>query len=150
MAAGAADFRFGGKLDDAGMLVGEFELLLGHHHAVRLDAADLGLGQREVEAGHVSADGREHALHAGARIRRAAHDLQALLAGVDLEHLQLVGVRMLLGLHHFGHAEGLERGRGIEHLLDLEPDAGERLGDLVHGGLRVEMLLQPCEGEFHG
>ena len=50
---------------------------------------------------------------------------------------------MLLAFHHLRHAERRERGRGIEHLLDLEPDAGERLGDLVDARLRVEMLLQP-------
>ena len=146
----AANSCFGRKLDNAGMLVGQFELPLRQHHAARFDAADLGLGQGEVDAGHVSADGREHAFEPSARVRRAAHDLQALLAGIDLQDLELVGVGMLLGFHHLCHAEVLERSGGVEHLLDLEPDAGQRLGDLVNGGFRVEMLFQPCERELHG
>ena len=131
------------QLDDPGMLVGQFKLLLGDHHAARLDAADLRLGQRKVEAGHVSADRREHALHPGMGVRRATHDLQALLAGVDLKHLQLVGVRVLVRLHHFGDAKFFERRGRVVHLFDFQPDAGQRVGDLVHGGVRVEMFLQP-------
>ena len=100
-----------------------------------LDAPDLGLGQREVDAGHVSAHRREHALHAGARIGRAAHHLQALAAGIDLADLQLVGVGMLLAFHHFRHAERFQRGLRIEQLLDLEPDAGQRLADRLQRSL---------------
>ncbi len=114
-----------------------------------LDAPDLGLGERKVETGHVGADRCEHALHAGACVRRAANHLQALLAGIDFQHLQLVSIWVPLGLHDLGHPVGFQRGRGVEHLLDLKPNAGKCLGDLLHGRLRVEMLLQPCEGEFH-
>ena len=57
---------------------------------------------------------------------------------------------MFRGGDDFGHTEESERGRGIEHLLDLEPDTGERFGDLLDARLRVEMLLQPCIREFHG
>jgi hypothetical protein len=57
---------------------------------------------------------------------------------------------VLLGLEHFRHLEGREGGRGIEHLLDLEPDAGERVGDLGHARARVEMLFQPGKRELHG
>ena len=60
------------------------------------------------------------------------------------QHLQLVGVRMLLGLHHFGDRERPQaRSPGSNDLFDLEPDAGQRVGDLVDGRVRVEMLLQP-------
>ena len=65
------------------------------------------------------------------------------LAGIDLADLQLVGVGMLLAFHHFRHAERFQRGLRIEQFLDLEPDAGQRLGDRLHARFRVEMLLQP-------
>ena len=81
---GAADLGVGGKLDDAGMLVGKLKLSLRQKHAVRLNAPDLGLGEREIDARHIASDRREHALEALARVRRAAHDLQALGAGIDL------------------------------------------------------------------
>ena len=35
-------------------------------------------------------------------------------------------------------------------LLDLEPDHGELVDDLVERRVGVEMLLQPGQGEFHG
>ena len=57
---------------------------------------------------------------------------------------------MLLAFHHFRHAERRQRALRIEQLLDLEPDAGQRLTDLFHACFRVEMLLQPCERELHG
>ena len=140
---GGADLCVGGKLDDAGMLVGKLKLSLRQKHAVRLDAPDLGLGEREIDARHIASDRREHAFEACARVRRAANDLQELGAGIDLADLQLVGVRMLLGFEHLRHRERRERGRRIEHLLDLEPDAGERVGDLGHARACVEMVLEP-------
>ena len=142
-AAAAADLCVGGKLDDAGMLVGKLKLSLRQKHAVRLNAPDLGLGEREIDARHIASDRREHAFEARASVRRAANDLQALGAGIDLADLQLVGVRMLLGFEHLRHLERRKRGRRIEHLLDLEPDAGERVGDLGHARACVEMVLEP-------
>ena len=50
---------------------------------------------------------------------------------------------------HLRHRERRERGRWVEYLLDLEPDAGESLGDLLHLCRRVEMLLEPAKREFH-
>ena len=97
----------------------------------------------------MAADGREHALQPRPRIRRAAYHLQALGAGVDLADLELVGVGMLLAFEHLRHAERGERGGRIEHLLHLEPNAGERVGDLRDRRRRVEMFLEPGEREFH-
>ena len=141
--SGTADLGFGRKLDDAGMLVGELQLALREQHAARFDAADLRLGQGHVDAGHIGADRCEDALEAGACVGRAAHDLQPLAAGIDLADLELVRVRMLLARQHLRDAEVLERIGGIEHFLDLEPDAGQRVGDLSDARLGVEMLLEP-------
>ena len=71
-------------------------------HSMPFDTTPrIGLGlQRELGAGDVAAERREHADHAGARVGRAAHDLDHAAAGIDLADLQLVGVRMLLGLEH--------------------------------------------------
>ena len=57
--------------------------------------------KRHVAAGDIGAGRAEHAEHAGARVGRAAHDLDRLaFAGVDGQHLQLVGLRMLLRGQH--------------------------------------------------
>ena len=57
-----ADWRVVGQFDDALMIVAELELGGRAQHAVRFDAADHALGEGELLAGNVSADGREHAL----------------------------------------------------------------------------------------
>ena len=52
-------------------------------------------------------------------------------------------------LEHLADGEGGEPLGGIAHALDLEPEIGQREGDLVERGGGVEMLLEPGEGEFH-
>ena len=44
---------------------------------------------------------------------------------------------------------GAERLGLVFDVLDLEPDHGELLDDLVERLVGVEMFLQPGEGEFH-
>ena len=95
------------------------------------DDAAHGLGlQRDAGAGDVAAGGREHADHAGLGVGRAAHHLDHARAGVDLAHLQLVGVGMALGLDHAGDGEGFELGRGIVDAFHLEPDQRQLLRQL--------------------
>jgi hypothetical protein len=64
-----------GQFDDAVMLVRQFHLALGTHHAVALDAADLADLDRGVDAGHVGAGLGDHHGDALAGIGRAADDL---------------------------------------------------------------------------
>ena len=114
-----------------------------------LDAADDALGQRDLLAGDIGPDRREHALHAGARIGRAADDLHRLAAGVDDADAQPVGVGMLLRLDDARDDEALELGAGVLHAFDLEADARQRVDDLGERGRGVEMVFEPGEGEFH-
>ena len=95
------------ELDDALVVVGEFQLPLRHQHALRDDAAHGTRLQRDPGAGDIAARGGEHADHAGLGIGRAAHHLDHAGAGVDLAHLQLVGIGMALGLDDPGDGEGL-------------------------------------------
>ena len=114
-----------------------------------LDAADHALGEGDVFSRDVGPDRREHALHAGSRVGRAAHDLYR--AGTRLDHAdpEPVGVGMLFGLDDMTDDEARVFGARILDALDLEADAGQRLDDLGERGLRVEMVLEPGEGEFH-
>ncbi len=62
---------------------------------------------------------------AGARIRSAADDLDGRArAGIHRQHLELVGLRMLLGRQDPRDHEGLEGGAVID-VLDLEADHGQ-------------------------
>ncbi len=61
-------------------------------------AADGADAERDIDAGDVDARPREGADEAGPRVRRTADHLHRLaVAGIDRQHLQLVGLRMLLG-----------------------------------------------------
>ena len=107
--------------------------------------------ERDVLAGNEGAGRREHALHAGARIGRAAHDLDRFaVADVDHADAQAIGVRMLLGRDHRGDHERLEQAGLVLDALDLEPDHGELVDDRGERLVGVEMLFQPGQGEFHG
>ena len=145
-----ADRRVGGELDDAVVLVGELHLALGEHHAVALDAADLADLDRGVDAGDVVAGLRDHHLDAGPRVRRAADDL--LLA----RRRSARGRPGACRRRGAGRAsstsptvKAASRSAGLRHALDLEPEVGQREGDLLERGGGLEVLLEPGEGEFH-
>ena len=104
----------------------------------------------DAGAGDVAAGGCEHADHAGAGIGRSADDLDiGAVAEVDQTHPQPVGVRVFLGRDHAGDAERrIDQCRFVNR-FDLEADHGQRRDDLVETCTRVEMLLQPGQGELH-
>ena len=56
---------------------------------------------------------------------------------------------MLLGRDHARDGERREHLALVGDALDLEPDHGELVDDLVERLVGVEMLLEPGEGEFH-
>ena len=144
--------HFGCHLDDAVVVLGELHLALRQHHPVRHHAAH-GLGfERDAGARNIGAKRGEHADEAGLRIGRAANDFEGWLArlDLDLQHLQLVGVGMLLGLDDTRNGELRQRRRGIINALHLEPDLVEHATDLLDRRGRVEMLLEPVERELHG
>ena len=147
---GLADRRILGQVDDALVIVGDAELALRQQHAVRFDAADDALLELHAGAGNIGAGRREDAGHAGAGIGGAADhlDLRAV-AGIDDADAQAIGIGVLLGGEHLGQTEGgVLLGRVVDR-LDLEPDHGELVDDAVERHRRIEMLLQPGEGELH-
>ena len=152
---GLADRRIGGQFDDAVVIVGDHQLGRRAQHAAAFDAADGADRERNVLAGDEGAGRREHALHAGVRVGRAAHDLNGFvtfcdLADVDHADAQPVGVRVLLGGNDIGDDEGLEQAGLVLNAFDLEPDHGELVDDRSERLVGVEMFLQPGQSEFHG
>ena len=145
-----ADGRVVRQVDDALVVIGQFHLGFRDQHAAAFDAADGADAERDLLAGNVRAGRGEHALHAGARIRRAAHDLHRIArAGIDDADAQTVGVRMLLRLDHPRDGERSEGHRLVLDGLDLEPAHGELVGKLFQRLVGVEVFAQPGEGEFH-
>ena len=139
----------GRQFDDPLMLVRDAEFALGKQHAVALDAANRRLLQPEPGARNPASGRREHAHHAGVRIRRAADDLHLLRARIHQADPQAVRLRMRLGGEHARRREGSQVARAVLDAVHLETQHGQRLADLLERGLGVEMVLQPGEGELH-
>ena len=136
-----ADRRVVGQFDDAVVILAELELRGRAEHAVQLDAADDALGERQLLAGNIGPHRREHALHAGARIRRAADDLHRVAAGVDDADFQPVGVGVLLGFDDGSDDEAVVFAGRVLDQLNLEADAGQRVDDLGERGRGVEVVF---------
>ncbi|MCY1503245.1 hypothetical protein D9M68_373650 [compost metagenome] len=143
------DRRVSRQVDDAVVVFGDLQLLFRAHHAAAFDTADGADGERHVDAGHVGSGSGKGADEAGARIRRAADDLdRGARAGVDHQHAQFVGIRMLLGRDDLGDDEGLEGGLVVD-VLDLEPDHRQPRADLFQRSVGIKVVLEPGKREFH-
>jgi hypothetical protein len=84
------------------MLLAQLQLARRAHHAVRFDSAHRAiLSVMPIGRHHRAGLVPSTPTSPGARIGRAADDGQHLLAGIDRQHLQLVGLRMGLGVSTF-------------------------------------------------
>ena len=147
---GHADRRIGWQLEDAVVLVAQFQLAHRTHHAVRRDPADCADFQFEAAAGHNRPGGAEHADHPRARIGRAADDLQRLaITRIDAEHLQLIGIGVAFGADHARHGKPGEAIGGVFQSFDLKPDRVEPCGNFRRARRSVEVLLEPAKRELH-
>ena len=57
---------------------------------------------------------------------------------------------MLLGVEHLADGEGAQLLAGVLDAFDLEPEIGQRLGDLVHRGVGVEVSFSQDRVNFIG
>ena len=146
---GGADRRVRGKLDDAAMVVAKLKLARRAHHAAALDPADGRDLQGHVDPRHIGARRAEHADHPRARIRRAAHHLHLAVAGVDGEHLQLVGLRVLAGRQDPRNSKRRQCLGWVVHSLDLEADRRQLVGNFLPRRVRFEMRLSQLQRELH-
>ncbi len=144
-----ADPGIGRQFDDAVVILAEAQLARRAQHAGAFDAADDALLEIDAGTGDMRAGGREHALHAGVRVGRTAHDLDLVRAGVDDADAQPVGIGMLVGRNHMADDEGRETLRAVLDAFDLEAERGQALHDVVERAIGIEMVLEPGEGEFH-
>ncbi len=140
------------QIDYPVMVVGQLHLALGAQHAVGIDAADRPFLERDTGAGNIGADGGKHADHASAAIGSAAYHLDRGLAGgnLNLGDLQLVCVRVLLGVQHPRDGEGRQLPGGVLDAFDLEADRRQPGCQLIERSGGIEVVAQPGESEFHG
>ena len=142
--------RILGQFDDAVMLVAQFQFAHGTHHAIRFDAADRALAQFHPVGGDHRARQAEHAFHSRARIGRTADDLQRVtLAGIDTQHLQLVGIRVRPRRQHMRDAEAGQLVGRVLDTFDLVADPVERGRNVGDRSVGLEVILQPFERELH-
>ena len=136
-----------GENHDPAVVLADLELALGEDHPLGDLAAELALLDREVtrhhSAGQHDRDGR-----ARAEVPRAADDRARLAApDVDLRQLQLVGVRMLVGLEHLADDEVLEvraaRCALAHDPVDLTAREDETARELLDRQVEVDVLAQP-------
>ena len=144
-----ANLGVGGQLDDAVVLLAQLELTHRAEHADAGHAPDHRLLQHLAGDRDDRAFGREHRLHAGARVGGAANHLEDTVPGLDGAQAQPVGIGMLAGLSHIGDAEGAEIRTGVGHALDLEAEHGQPVADRLQRGVGRQMLLEPGQRELH-
>lgn len=139
--------------DDAGVILGQPELVLGAQHAGRHDALDRLLGEREP-AGQLGADARPQHLAAGrGHVGRAAHDLGrgAAALGDDVDQRELVGLRVRLLADDLGDDDAGEPGAEVGQALDLDAGARQRARALLDRRRAIEIahLEQPAPEHLH-
>ena len=144
-----SDRRVRRRFDDAVMIVAEAELIGRAQHAARGDAADHAFLEHRAGARDDRAGRGEDALHAGARVGRAADHLHLFLAGVDHADLEPVGVRMALGRNHRGDGEGFEPGGAVLDRVDIVAEHDQPLDDRRQRRVGVEMGLEPAQRRLH-
>ncbi len=109
---GGPDRRILRQVDDAGMVLAQPHLAEAEQHARGLHAADLAHLQHRIQPRNMAARRREHRLHPGPRIRRAAdHGDRRAIAHIHRADAQPVRIRVLHRRRHLGDAERRQRGR---------------------------------------
>ncbi len=131
------------------MILAQLQLFGRTHHAVRGDAANFRDFQLKTTARHKRARRAEHADQPGAGIGRAAHYLHRPVTRINRQHLQLVRLWVTRSAQHARDPERGKRGTGVLQSLHFQPDTGEREDDVVKARVRLQMLFQPAQGEFH-
>ena len=132
------------------MLVGQLQLALRAHHAEAFHIADLADRQRYIQAGHVVTRFSKNTDEACTGIGRTADNLNRLaVPGVDLQDAQTVCVRMLFGFKDFRDLERLEAVGTVRDLFHLKTDHVQAVQDVLKAGIRVQIVLEPGQSEFH-
>ena len=138
-----------GQLNNTVVLVGQFQLFFGCHHAKRFNAANFAHRNGDIEPRNISTRLSHNDSDPLARIRRTTNDLRGAFACLNSTNPQLVGVRMLFRRRHFTDHKIRQFRRRVFNALNLKPEVSERICNLIHGRSRVEVGFEPRESEFH-
>ena len=131
------------------MLVRQLQLALRSHHPLAFHTADLAHTQRDINPRHIIARLAQNHRDPRPRVGRAADNLLFALIRHHPADAQPVGIGMLGGLKHLGKREGSQFCDRVHHALDLKPEIGQRIEDLIQRRRRLQVIFQPGQGEFH-
>ena len=141
---GHPDRSIGGKLDDPVVIVAKLELAGRAHHAVALNAADRRFLQFKPACWHHRTGQAEYADQTGAGVGCAADHLQRFAAaGVDAQHLQLVGIGVGGGGQHLGDGEARQPVSRVLDTFDFKPDGVELGRDRFNRCFGIEVIFEP-------
>ena len=138
-----ADRGIGRQRNNAVVIFADAQFLFRAQHAETLNTADFADRQFFVIAGNNDADRSKNADGALFDIRRTADNLQRFAAGIDLQQVQVVGIRMHFAFFHLGGDKTRKLCRRVNHFFHFQPDAGQGFGNFIHGRRRVQMFFQP-------
>ena len=146
----------GGQHQDAGVVAAEAELVLGADHAFGVgptDAAFLDGEGGAVLAQHLGAGGGHQHLLAFRDVGGAADDGQrvALTDGHGAE-AEAVGFGVTFAGEHLAHDDAFEAVVSCAEMLfalHFEAKAGEQFPGGLRGRRRVEIPMEPVEGDLH-
>ena len=117
----AAERCVGAERENPRVILRQAELALRTEHALRLHAANYGCLQRRLLA-KLRANESERRNHAGLHVGRAAHDFElAFGAGIHVDQIQPVRVRMLLDVDDARREHARESGSELLDVLDHQP-----------------------------
>ena len=111
-----------------------------------LDTANLPHPDGGGDAGDVIARCGDDDGDARPRIRRTANDLFRAVGGLDPADAQPVSVRVGGGFGDMAEPERLQRLKRVVDAFDLQPEVGQRGGDLFCGGGGFKVAFQPRRG----
>ena len=145
-----AQRRIRGQDQDAIGVAGQVQLVAGAQHAVADDAHLLGATDLATAGQNGAREGDRHPLARG-DVRRAADDLErrVAIAEVHRRQAQAVGPRMTLHRHEFTDDDVAPFGAPSLEALDLHPEKGQTLGELLRGQVDVDVVAEPREGDPH-
>src|SRR5215217_3057657 len=101
-------------------------------------------------AGQFGTDSRVWHSYTHPNIRRAAYDLQGLIAGIiDLAYAEIISHWMQRNIHDASHHNACERECRRIHIVECEPTHGEAISHRPTRDRRVHPFSQPCFAELH-
>ena len=86
----------------------------------------------------------------GTHVAGTTHDLDGVLSShIHRADAELVGIGVFLPFQHMANHHALGPGAEVINVVHLKARHREALGEIVHGLIHLDQLLQPGDGYPH-